>query len=200
MRVPKAQTPALGTPWAQGAANLSQLCPILPLPFPTLPALPHGAFPQIWVKMGILRARCSLPASPSSSLGLKKRTWINPDTSHPGPRHKKSRIRALPPARSSGSITSRGMGHFPCQPWALLVPREGTGSGDCHCSKGTENLGDPLETNHSGKEPSVGAESLERTLEERLGEILGMQTHRGTHGQGCTQGHSPGCSGLAVKG
>lgn len=36
-------------------------------------------------------------------------------------------------------------------------------------------------TNHSGKEPSVGAESLERTLEERLGEILGMQTHRGTH-------------------
>lgn len=35
---------------------------------PSLPS--EGAFPQIWVKIGISRARSSLPASPSSSLEL----------------------------------------------------------------------------------------------------------------------------------
>lgn len=38
-----------------------------------------------------------------------------------------------------------------------------------------------LGRNHSGKEPSLGAESLKRTLEERLGKILGMKTHSGIH-------------------
>lgn len=51
-----------------------------------------------------------------------------------------------------------------------------------------------LGRNHSGKEPSLGAESLKRTLEERLGKILGMKTHSGIHtgtqGQGYTQGHT----------
>lgn len=57
--------------------------PAIPKP----PCPPEGALPQVWVKMGILRTRCSLPASPSSSLELiparRRKLGSHPGTSHP---------------------------------------------------------------------------------------------------------------------
>lgn len=72
---------------------------------------------------------------------------------------------------SSGSITPRGMGHPPRQPWALLVPKEGD----------TKTGGDPLGRN-CRKEPNPGAESLKRILEERLEGFRGCR-----HTEGHTQ-------------